>query len=98
MVGVDSARLYVITVSEGIKGLDHSLANIKEDEYRLIEFDGPQWCKDWQFSGSRDGRCVFFATCIRHCLVLESRPNAVLNDSQQAMDLRMEDSSASCRR
>ena len=59
-IAVDSARVYGMANAEGIKGLDHSLANVKEDERRLIEFGNPQWFNYWGFSSSHDGQCVFF--------------------------------------
>ena len=59
-IAVDSARLYILTCSEGLKGLDHSLANIK-DERRFIEFGDPQWLDYTQFSSSRDSQYVFFS-------------------------------------
>ena len=59
-VAVDGARLYVIADAEGIKCLNHTLANIKEDKCHLIEFANPQWFGyDWSGS-SRDGRYVSF--------------------------------------
>ena len=60
-VAVDSARLYVLTRSESIKGLDHSLANVKDDERHLIEFGDPKWSDYSQFSSSHDGRHVSFS-------------------------------------
>ena len=60
IIAVDNARLYVIAESEGLSGLDHSLANMKEDKRRLIEFGGPQWSNYWRFSSSHDGRCISF--------------------------------------
>ena len=59
-IEVDSARLYVMAYAEGIKGLDHSLANVKEDERRLIEFGDPEWSDYSQFRSSHDGRYVSF--------------------------------------
>ena len=59
MIAVDSTRLYVITRSEGLKGLNHSLGNTKEDERRLIELGNPQWFDYEPFSSSYDGRCLF---------------------------------------
>ena len=58
-IAVDSARLYVMAGAEGIKGLDHALANVKEDERRLIEFGDPKW-SDYRFNSSHDGRYVSF--------------------------------------
>ena len=58
-IAVDSARLYVMAGAEGIKGLDHSLANVKEDE-RLIEFGDPKWSYYEEFKSSCDGRYVSF--------------------------------------
>ena len=60
MIAVDSARLYVIAEAEGIKGLDHPLANVKENERRLIEFGDPKWSDYSQFRSSHDGRYVSF--------------------------------------
>ena len=60
-IAVDSARLYVITVSNGLKGLNHSLGNIKEGERHCIEFGNPRWFGFSQFSSSHDGRYVFFS-------------------------------------
>ena len=69
-IAVDGARLYVLTCSEGIKGLNHSLGNIKEGERHLIEFNGPRWFNHCQCSSSRGGRYVTFShlhmTCINH--------------------------------
>ena len=59
-IAVDSARLYVLTDAEGIKGLDHSLANINEDKRRLIEFGDSEWFDYWRLSSSHDGRYVSF--------------------------------------
>ena len=51
-IAVDSARLYVLTRSEGLKGLSHSPANIKEEERRLIELGDSRWFNHHQFSSS----------------------------------------------
>ena len=59
-IAVDSARLYVLTGVEGLKGLKHSLANTKEDRRHLIEFGDPRGYNYWRFSSSHDGRYVFF--------------------------------------
>ena len=59
-IAVDNARLYVIAGAEGINGLDHSLANVKEDERRLVEFGDPKWFNYWKLSSSHDGQCVSF--------------------------------------
>ena len=61
-IAVDSTRVYVLTDAEGIKGLDHSLANVKKDERRLIEVDDHKWSNYDQFSSSHDGQYV----CFRH--------------------------------
>ena len=59
-IAVDGARLYVIAGPEGIKGLNHSLGNIKEDKRHLLELGDPRWF-DYLWSGSSgDGRCIFF--------------------------------------
>ena len=60
-IAVDSSRVYVITKSGNIKGLNHSLANVKEDERRLIEFGDPQWADYWKFGSSSDGQYVSFS-------------------------------------
>ena len=60
IIAVDSARLYVLTHSQGLKGLNHSLANVKEDERRLIEFGDPEWSDYSLFKSSHDGRYVSF--------------------------------------
>ena len=60
-IAVDSARVYVLTNVEGIKSLDHSLVNVKEDERRLVEFSGPKWSNYHRFSSSHDGRYVSFS-------------------------------------
>ena len=57
-IAVDNARLYVMADAEGIKGLDHALANTKDE--RLIEFGDPKWSNYSQFRSSCDGRCVSF--------------------------------------
>ena len=57
---VDNVRLYVIAGAEGIKGLDHSLANVKENERCLIEFGDPEWSNYNWFRSSCDGRYVSF--------------------------------------
>ena len=50
----------ILTSSEGLKGLNHSLANIKKEERHLIELGDPQWSDyDW-LSSSHDGRYVSF--------------------------------------
>ena len=54
-IEVDSARVYMLTRSQGLKALDHALANFKEDERRLIEFGDPKWSNYWQLSSSHDG-------------------------------------------
>ena len=59
-IAVDSTRVYMITESEGLKGLKHSFGNVKEDEHHLIELGGSQWSKYDLFGSSHDGRCVFF--------------------------------------
>ena len=59
-IAVDDARVYVVTDSEGIKGLNHSFGNINEDKCRYVEFDDPEWLDYLQFSSSHDGRYVFF--------------------------------------
>ena len=59
-IAVDSARLYVLTESEGLKGLNHSFGSIKHKRC-LIEFGNPQWSGYWRFSSSHDGRYVFFS-------------------------------------
>ena len=59
-IAVDSARLYVLTHSEGLKGLNHSLGTIKENERHLIEFGNHQWSSYDRFSSSHDGRYVSF--------------------------------------
>ena len=59
-IAVDSVRLYVIADAEGIKGLSHSLANIKENERPLIELGNPQWTKYLWSGSSHDGRYVSF--------------------------------------
>ena len=61
VIAVDSARMYVMAVSEGIRSLNHSLKNIKVDERRCIEFGNIQWFNYWQFSSSHDGRYVSFS-------------------------------------
>ena len=59
-IAVDSARLYVLTCSEGLKGLNHSLGKVKEDERHLLEFGDPRWF-NYQWAGSsHDGRYVSF--------------------------------------
>ena len=62
-IAVDSARLYVLTRSQGLKGLDHSLANVKENERRLIEFGDAKWSSYYydHFNNSHDGRYVSFS-------------------------------------
>ena len=60
-IAVDSARLYVITKSEGIKGLNHSLGSISEDERQLIEFGDPKWSNYLWSGSSHDGRYIFFS-------------------------------------
>lgn len=42
-IAVDTTRLYMATDSEGLKGLNHSLASFKEDERRYVELGDPQW-------------------------------------------------------
>ena len=59
-IAVDSARVYLLTKLDGLKGLNHSLANVKENDRRLIEFGNSQWFNYWPFSSSHDGQCVFF--------------------------------------
>ena len=59
-IAVNSARMYLVTGSEGIKSLNHSLVNINDDKRRCIELVDPKWFGyDW-FSSSHDGRCVAF--------------------------------------
>ena len=60
-IAVDSARLYVMANSEGLKGLDHYLGNVKEDKRRLIELINPQLLACLEFSSSHDGRYVAFS-------------------------------------
>ena len=60
-IAVDSARMYVMTKSEGIKGLSHSLANINEDKRRLVGFGDPKWFYYSRFHSSHDGRYVAFS-------------------------------------
>ena len=60
-IAIDSTRLYVMADADGIKGLDHSLANVKEDERRLVEFGDPQWSNYADFRSSHDGRYVSFS-------------------------------------
>ena len=60
-IAVDSARAYVLTYLEGLKGLNHSLANLKEDERRCIEIDGPNWLNYNGLSSSCDGQYVSFS-------------------------------------
>lgn len=60
-IAVDSTRLYVITESDGIKGLDHSPAVASEDECHYVELGDPHWLNYKQFSSSRDGQRVFFS-------------------------------------
>ena len=57
-IAVDSARLYAMLWSGSINYLNHSLANIKEDEHHLIELGGLQWSNYSQLSSSHDGRYV----------------------------------------
>ena len=59
-IAVDSARLYMLTESEGIKGLNHSLGSISEDERHLIEFGDPKWSNYLWSGSSHDGRYIFF--------------------------------------
>ena len=59
-IAVDSARVYMLINSEGIKGLHHSLANASEDEHRFIELGDPRWFRYWRFNSSHDGRYVSF--------------------------------------
>ena len=59
-IAVDSAGVYILTCSEGLKGLSHPLANIKEDECRLTEFGGSQWSEYDRLGSSHDGRCISF--------------------------------------
>ena len=74
-VEVDSARVYLRTDLEGVKGLNHSLANIKDDERRLIEFGDPEWSEyDW-FSSSPDGRYVSFSHKCKPSIDLGGLPN-----------------------
>ena len=72
-IAVDSARLYVMADAKGIKGLDHSLANVKEDERRLVEFAGPQWFDYRWFSSSCDGRSVSFSHRYEKSTVLKEQ-------------------------
>lgn len=58
---VSSARLYVIVVSEGLKGLNHSLGDTKEDKCHLVEFVDPHWSNYWRLSSSHDGRYISFS-------------------------------------
>ena len=60
-IAVDSARVYVVTKSEGIKGLGHSLANVKENEHRCIELGNPKWSYYLWSGSSHDGRYVSFS-------------------------------------
>ena len=60
-ITVDSARLYVLASAKGIKGLNHALGNIREDERHYIEFGSPQWFEYGWFSSSYDGRYVSFS-------------------------------------
>ena len=59
-IAVDSARAYIITYFEGIKGLSHSLGSARKDERHCIKLGNPQWYNYWQFSSSNDGRYVSF--------------------------------------
>ena len=61
LIAVDGARVYVLTDSEGLKGLNHSFANIKEDERRLIEFGDSRWSDYRQPSSSHNGQYVSFS-------------------------------------
>ena len=60
-VAVDSARVYVIVESDGIKSLDHSLGNVKEDERRCVAFGDSPSHSYLQFSSSHDGRYVSYS-------------------------------------
>lgn len=60
-IAVDNARLYVIAKSLGVRGLNHSLSKINEDESRLVEFDGPRWFEEHEWlHSSQDGRSISF--------------------------------------
>ena len=60
-IAVDSARLYVLTRSEGIKGLSHSPADIKEDECHLVDLGDSRWLNHHQSSSAHDGRYLSFS-------------------------------------
>ena len=60
-IAVDSARLYVLTKSKGIKGLNHSLSSVSEDGRQLIEFGDPKWSNYLWSGSSHDGEYVFFS-------------------------------------
>ena len=60
-IAVDSARLYVMSESEGLQGLSHSLANAKEGERRCIQLGDPRWFSYWWSGSSRDGQYIAFS-------------------------------------
>ena len=60
-IAVDSARVYLVTESKGIKGLEHSLGTINEDERRCIDFGDPRWSNYLLLTSSHDGRYVSFS-------------------------------------
>lgn len=64
-IAVDSARVYVMTCFDGIRGLNHSSANLKDDEHCYTAFGDPQWTDYSHFSSSRDGRYVSFSHSYR---------------------------------
>ena len=60
-IAVDSTRVYVLTDTEGIKGLDHSLANVSKDKRHYTQFGNSQWFDHLGFNSSHDGRYVSFS-------------------------------------
>ena len=60
-IEIDSARLYVLTASEGLKCLSHPLANTKKDEPHLTELCSFQCSACMWFTSSHDGRYVAFS-------------------------------------
>ena len=59
-IEVDNARVYVITGSGGLKGLNHPLASTNKDERHLMEYGDPQWFGYLWLRSSCDGRYVSF--------------------------------------
>lgn len=59
-IAVDSVRVYVMTDSQGLKGLVHSPASSTKD-VQCMELGNPQWSKYYQLGSSHDGRYISFS-------------------------------------